>query len=66
MLDGNHLVDWAWLNAKGWSHSVDNTKRMINKDRFPRPFRSGTELVSAVWKYREVLPFIRRPDVAQR
>jgi hypothetical protein len=63
--DGLH-VDWKKLKQMGWHHSPETTNRMVSKGRFPKPFRFGATDCRAVWRLREVRPFVRRPFLAQR
>jgi hypothetical protein len=59
-------VDWKKLKLMGWYHSPKTTNRMVSKGRFPKPFRFEATDYRAVWRLREVLPFVRKPFLAQR
>jgi hypothetical protein len=59
-------VDRKKLKLMGWRYSPKTTNRMVSKGRFPKPFRFGATDYRAVWRLREVLPFVRRPFLAQR
>lgn len=57
-------VDWEKLKQMGWHYSPKATNRMVSKGRFPKPF--GAVDCRAVWRRSEVLPFVRKPFLAQR
>jgi hypothetical protein len=59
-------VCWTELTSLGWGSSLNATHRMWNKGRFPRPFRFDAATGHAIWRYRDVLPFIRKPHLARR
>ena len=66
MSNGNHHIDYNGLRLSGWQFSFDTTLRMANKGRFPRPFRTGATEFDALWRTREVRPFLSRPHLAKR
>lgn len=51
----------------GWAYSPAQTHRMIVKGRFPAPLRFPVGTARPVsWRFEQVVPFLRKPFLANR